>query len=86
MSQDPRLFIGVYPCGLVYADRSRERHGDYVRLAFLPYASLVLQIAPDCPTSLRAEIEADARAMQAKRGERYEVSASGQTVILGDAQ
>jgi hypothetical protein len=38
-----RLFIGVFPCGISYADRHHEEHGDYKTLAFLPYNSLVLE-------------------------------------------
>lgn len=82
-TRDPRLFIGVYPCGLVYADRSRERHGDYVRLGFLPYASLNLMLEPDCPADLAALIRADAQAMRARTGERFPISSSGQSVVLG---
>lgn len=39
-----RLFSGVYPCGIVYADRYREKGGDYARLAFLPYDTLQLSM------------------------------------------
>lgn len=84
MSED-RLFIGVFPAGLVYADRHRQEGGDYKRLAFLSYRTLRLTVEADCPADLRAEIEADAKAMQARRGEAYQVSATGQTVILGSA-
>jgi hypothetical protein len=83
MSHNDRLFIGAYPCGIVYADRARERHGDYARLAFLPYHSLDLKIEPDCPAELKDRIIADAATLQRRRGERYQVSSSGQTVLLG---
>lgn len=76
-----RLFAGVYPCGIVYADRGRERGGDYARLAFLPYATLRLQVEKDCPAALRALIEADAKRYRA--GEELQISSSGQTVRLG---
>jgi hypothetical protein len=34
--EDDRLFIGVFPCGISYADRKVEEHGDYKRsLSFL---------------------------------------------------
>jgi hypothetical protein len=39
----PRLFIGVFPCGISYADRHHEEYGDYKALAFLPYESLTLE-------------------------------------------
>ena len=78
-----RLFIGVYSCGICYADRKREKNGDYARLAFLPYDSLQLAIEPDCPVELRSLIEADAAQIQARSGELFQVSSSGQTVVLG---
>lgn len=79
------LFIGVYPAGLVYADRSKELHGDYARVAFLPYDTLELRI--DAPRSeLLPEVLKDAATLQAKSGELYEVSACGQTVLLGSAK
>lgn len=77
------LFIGVYPAGLVYADRTRERHGDYVRLAFLSYGSLVLEVEKDCPPALASEINAHAATIQAKRGQEFRISACNQTVLLG---
>ena len=77
------LFIGVYPTGIVYADRGRQQHGDYRRVAFLPYDSLALAIVPDCPDGFRPVIERHANALQRRRGQDYPVSATGQTVRLG---
>ena len=82
-SASERLFVGVYPAGISYADRSREKHGDYARCAFLPFGSLKLEVEPDCPRDLRAFIVKDAAKIQARRGEQYVVSGSGQTVLLG---
>lgn len=82
---DERLFIGVYPAGLVYADRFREAGGDYARLAFLPYDTLDLQVSPDCPDELRQAVSAHADRMRARRGQAFQVSTCGQTVILGKA-
>lgn len=79
--QDPRLFIGVFPEALVYADRSREVAGDYVRLACLPYRSLRVEFEPECPADLRAEILA--HASQYRVGDVLQVSACGQSVRLG---
>jgi hypothetical protein len=79
---ESRLFIGVYPAGLVYADRGREEHGDYARLAFLSYRTLTLDFSPGSE-AFRAVIEAHAAKVQAKRGERFEVSTCGQSVLLG---
>lgn len=80
-----RLFIAVFPTGIGYADRKRERHGDYMQLAFLPFSSLELEWAKNTtvPANLRAAILKDAAKIQAKRGEQFSVSASGQTVKLG---
>jgi hypothetical protein len=82
-----RLFIGIYPCGLVYADRKHEVAGDYALLAFLPYASLVPDFTKRCSSKhpLRAEIAAHMDSMIAKRGEDFQVSTAGQTVRLGGA-
>jgi hypothetical protein len=82
-SPSERLFIGVYPTGISYADRSREKHGDYARCAFLSFRTLDLEIEPDCSAALRTLIVKDAAKIQARRGEQYQVSASGQTVLLG---
>lgn len=82
---DDRLFIGVYPTGVVYADRTRERHGDYVRLAFLPFDTLALLVEADCPLELRVQIQCSAAHIQARKGEDYQVSTCGQTVRLGSA-
>jgi len=81
--EDDRLFVGVFPAGLSYADRSRDVRGDYARLAFLPYATLVLNIETDCPPDLREEIVAHAATIQARRGEEFQISTCGQTVLLG---
>lgn len=80
-----RLFIGIYPTGIVYADKSREEHGDYARCAFLSFATLTLHFEPGCTGDLKAEIEKDAAAIQARRGEEFQIDASGRTVTLGYA-
>jgi hypothetical protein len=66
-----RLFAGIYPGGLVYADTGREKHGDYARLAFLSWATLQLDVEKDCPAKFREAIEADAAKVQARPGERH---------------
>lgn len=80
-----RLFIGVFCTGITYADRHVQKAGDYARLGFLPFDTLQLKIEPDCPLDLRSQIEAHAATMQARRGDQYQVSTSGQTVMLGSA-
>jgi hypothetical protein len=79
-----RLFACVYPCGIVYADRLREVRGDYARAAFLAYKTLELCLEHDCPRDLRREIVEHAAKIQARRGERYQISTAGQTIILGE--
>ena len=82
------MFIGVYPTGIRYADKQRERGGDYLPLAFLPYKTLELEWQPrvSVPLDLRYQIEQDAAGMRARRGEDYPISSSGQTVKLGHAR
>jgi hypothetical protein len=72
---DDRLFIGNYPCGIVYADRHNEEHGDYKRLAFLPYDGMELEFAKDCPEELKERSQlADKRSncdgMTPRKGQR----------------
>ncbi len=83
-----RLFIGVFPAGLTYCDRRRAARGDYLRLAFLPYSTLNLEWAGGkgvfgVPDDLRQRIETHAAGMAARRGQRFQTAASGQTVLLG---
>jgi CO dehydrogenase/acetyl-CoA synthase beta subunit len=78
-----RIFVGVFPAGIVYADRFVEIHGDFKRLAFLPYNTLKLAIEKACPRELRVQIEASAANIQAMRGQQYQISTTGQTVLLG---
>jgi hypothetical protein len=77
-----RIFSGVFPCGISYADREREEHGDYKRLAFLPFDTLQLEIEKSCPPAMAAEIRADAAA-NFRPGQVFQVSGAGQTVTLG---
>jgi hypothetical protein len=83
MKQPDRLFIGLYPAGVVYADRETEVNGDYKRCAFLPYDTLDPHFQIDCPPELREAIMEDVFAMQAKSGQLFQVSTCGQTVLLG---
>jgi len=82
-----RLFIGVYPCALAYSDRGRERSGDYVRIATLPYHSLELEWEKGephktVPASVITRIEADAKQMTAHRGQPFRI-ANNLTITLG---
>ena len=78
------LFAGIFPCGIVYADRRCEIDGDYATCAFLFYRTLALEFDASCPDDLRPYIEADAALIQVRRGEDFQVSACGQTVRLGE--
>ena len=79
-----RLFIGVYCTGIVYADRKIEESGDYRRVGFLPYDTLVFQPHKIADKGLLAEAMQHAATIQAKRGEKFQVSTVGQYVILGE--
>lgn len=78
-----RVFCGIRPTGIIWADRERLSCGDYATLCFLPYRTLILEFQDDCPAHLRPEIEATAAAVQAKRGTWYQITTSGQSVLLG---
>lgn len=80
-----RLFIGVYPGGVVYADRKKTVQGDYARVGFLPYDSLEFKAERGADAKLVAEARAHAEKIAARRGEPFSISSSGQTVILGRA-
>lgn len=80
-----RLFIGIFPTGISYADRTREEHGDYVRLAFLSFKTLSLQVnSKTCPHDLAVEINRHADTIKARRGQSFQISTCGQTVTLGE--
>lgn len=78
-----RLFIGTYPAGIVYSDREKEVHGDYKRLAFLPYDTLKLEVERGCPGELEVEIVNHARTIQCQVGQHYRTSETGSEVLLG---
>jgi hypothetical protein len=80
---EPRLFIGIFPGGISYADREVEEHGDYKRLAFLGYFTLTLEIKADCPPELAEQIVKHAASIQARAGEKFYVDTCGHYVTLG---
>jgi hypothetical protein len=80
-----RVFIGVFPAAISYADRKVEEHGDYKTLAILPYSTLELEVRPGCPPALLQYIAESAAEIQAKRGQEFRISACGQAVLLGSA-
>lgn len=78
------LFIGVQAHRIVYCDRTREKDRDYLKLAFLPYDTLELKFYNESMSDeLRQAILDDAAQLQARRGEQFQISTSGQTVTLG---
>lgn len=84
-SDADHLFIGTMATGISYADRSREAHGDYLRLAFLPFRTLSLEWKRGVRVSpgMRQLIVADAERLAARRGEDYPIDSAGHTVRLG---
>ena len=76
-----RLFIGSYPAGIVYADRTRNKGGDYARAAFLPYDTLKLDIEADCPADLAERIQKHACGY--KQGDGYKIATCGPEITLG---
>lgn len=95
MSPAERLFVGSYPGGIVYADRGRSRGGDYARVAFLSYRTLVLDVEPGADPALVTLARQSAASFQSRRGELHALSATalrdaagnligcGQTIRLG---
>lgn len=86
MAYDPegRLFIGLYPAGVVYADTKVEVAGDYKRLAFLSYGHLKLEIEPGVPPELERQILKSAKKIQSLNGQQYQISTCNQTALLGE--
>lgn len=79
------ILIGGYSEGIVYADKRVEEDGDYKRLAFLPYDTLELEFRGECCSKETKEfIRRKAEEIIKRRGERYEITTSGQWVILGE--
>lgn len=78
-----RLFVAVHATCLAYCDISREVNGDYLCVARLPYKSLELEVL-EPKHDLLPEIKADAARLIARRGDKFEVSTSGQYVVLGE--
>lgn len=78
-----RLFVGVFPAGISYADRGREEFGDYAMVAFLPYGTLEFEAYPRADPGLVERARTHAAGIQARRGQDFAISACGQTVRLG---
>lgn len=78
-----RVFIAIFPAGISYADRLTQTNGDYKPLAFLPFKSLELEVQKDCPAALLEDIKPHVAAIQARKGQPFQVSTCGQTITLG---
>lgn len=77
-----RLFIGMYPEGVVYADRKREEHGDYRQLAFQSYRTGAIEWAKGrVHPAFRELIEEDAATRPA--GTVVRVDTAGHTRTIG---
>ena len=81
--EGPRLFSGCFPCGIGYADRYREVGGDYMKLGFLSYSTLILDVEKDCPPELAEQIKRDASRLQALCGKPYPIAGNA-TALLGE--
>jgi len=73
------LIVGTFPTGYVYCDRSKEEHGDYMKIAMFFFDTLELKIyKPN--SNLLEEIKEDVK--RYKKGMKISIS-STQTRILG---
>jgi hypothetical protein len=81
---DARLFACVYSTGIAYSDRTKEEHGDYKKVAFLSFKTLILEPAKGANKELLAAAVLDAKKIQARKGENFQISSSGQYVTLGE--
>ena len=80
-----RLFKGIFPTGICYADRKTLVKNDYLRVAFLFFDTLKLELH-NPPPELLPEIEADAAEIQASKGQSFQIDSCGHTVMLGDGR
>lgn len=84
MRRNNGLFIANVATGISYADRYREEHGDYTKIAHLSFGTLVLTVY-DKQSPYMKDILQHAHRMQVSRGQPYQVSTAGQFVTLGFA-
>jgi hypothetical protein len=81
--EQDRIFVGIHAAAIAYCDRYNDGEDrDYKRLATLPYGSLKLNVADDCPPELADIIRTWAVQVQARRGESFQ-TAGNTSVILG---
>lgn len=82
-SAQDRLFTCHMPTGLAYYDRAREEHGDYKRIANLFWMDLTFVPAKDASGEILKLAREHAKTFQERKGDRVQVSSSGQTVAIG---
>lgn len=84
MEMDEIVGQYCFPTGIVYADKTREDPTirDYKRLGYLNYATLILELEPDCKSDLAQYVKTEAARIQAMRGQRFSIAGNMQ-VILG---
>jgi hypothetical protein len=82
-THEGRLGIYVYPCGICYSDRQEYKWGDYKRVAFLDYDTLTFQPEPDANADVLAAAKRDAAMLQSRKGQRFDIDACGNCVVLG---
>lgn len=79
------MFCGIYPCGLVFADKSLMEAGDYKDLAFINYRTLkITWRAKKMSHEFRRYIISEAKNLRSMRGQQYQISSCGQYIILGE--
>lgn len=83
MSPEQALFVGVFPTGWSFADRRKERGGDWKRVAFLSFCTLKLELERDCPKDLLPLVREFANEMEGRRGTLYRPSVHGNPIVLG---
>jgi len=81
-SRYENLFIGMFPTGIVYADKRKCKGGDYKRIAHLSFTTLDITVY-DEGNDLMPLVMEDVEGYLEKRGQEIEISSSGQTVTLG---
>ena len=69
------LFIGVHSTGLAYCDKSITVDGDYAKVAFLPFDTLVLKEYRK-RSSVLPDVRKHAESMVARRGQLLAISAT----------
>lgn len=76
------LFIGVFPTGISYCDKSKQEFNDYKRIAFLSFSTLEFKVY-DESSPLLEEARKDAESIQAMKGQPFAVDSCGHTITLG---